>query len=361
MAENSKIHNEESDSIQVSEDAIGETLFSKSWVLQTLQNIKENPENYQDDLESLSEMSTDDEVAKFLCIENCQFTLLSTFLKSNFRSQEFVLTILSNMLRQNFEIFQHEATCLQIPMSVLDQDLSTDPDFVQVLVVLFQYLTIFYDLLAANMDENEDLKEHFEVTQKVILIMASTLNEDLLKKSTRFLFSILDLASEVQEPLSKIGFLLSPPALGYLNEALKQALKHNDDKTAFLIIEILAALFDHLDEDQYQVLDQEHADQLLDTINVHLNEESTELDSVKSCAKVSVILWTSTCHLPSFETIAKVYLDKNDEQNEEDLNFAYDVIKQCLKHFLTVHSAKILSDEKLLAKSVIRDIVSVLT
>ena len=37
-----------------------------------------------------------------------------------------------------------------------------------------------------------------------------------------------------------------------------------------------------------------------------------------------------------------------------------EVIKQCLKHFLTVHSQKLLSDQNLLSKPVIRDIVAVL-
>ena len=307
-------------------------------------------------------MSTDDEVASFLCTEKIQFSLFSAFLKANFRGQEFILVILSNMLRQDFPSFKTEdQMSLEIPIGVLDStDLSADPDYVQVLVVLFQYLTIYNDNLIIDIDEDQDhghLEHHFKLTQKVLLIMASTLNEDLLKKSSRYLFSILDLASEVQDPLKKIGHLLSPPALGCLNEALNQALKSNDDKTAFVIIEILATLFDHLDHDQVHLLDQEHADQLLDTINLHLNEESTDLESVKSCAKVSVVLWTSTCHMDTFESIAEAYLQNHKKADKE---LIVEVIKQCLKHFLTVHSQKLLSDQNILGKPVIRDIVAVL-
>lgn len=305
-------------------------------------------------------MSTDDEVASFLCTEKIQFSLFSAFLKANFRGQEFILVILSNMLRQDFPSFKTDKISLEIPIGVLDTDLSADSDYVQVLVVLFQYLTIYNDNLIIDVNEDEDhdqLEHHFKLAQKVVLIMASTLNEDLLKKSSRYLFSILDLASEVQDPLEKIGHLLSPPALGCLNEALNQALKSNDDKTAFVIIEILAALFDHMDHDQVHLLDQEHADQLLDTINLHLNEESTDLESVKSCAKVSVVLWTSTCHIDSFESIAEAYLQSHKKADKE---LIVEVIKQCLKHFLTVHSQKLLSDQNLLSKPVIRDIVAVL-
>merc|ERR1719461_2552578 len=313
-------------------------------------------------------MSTDDEVASFLCSEKSQFPLLSAFLNSNFRCQEFILVILCNMLRQDFSSFQADLISLKIPIGVLVNDLSTDPDYVQLLVVLFQYLTIYNDNLIINIDEDEDhghLEHHFKLAQKVVLIMASTLNEDLLKKSSRYLFSILDLASEVQDPLKKIGHLLSPPALGCLNEALSQALKMNDDKTAFVIIEILASLFDHIEDDQVHLLDLEHANQLLNTINVHLNEESTDLESVKSSAKICVVLWTSACHLESFESIAKVYLqsrgkdeDESDQENEHELKM--EVIKQCLKHFLTVHSGTLLEDQNLLSKPVIRDIVAVL-
>ena len=41
------------------EDAIGSTFFSKSWLLSTLSNLDETSE---EDLESISEMSCDDQV-----------------------------------------------------------------------------------------------------------------------------------------------------------------------------------------------------------------------------------------------------------------------------------------------------------
>ena len=91
----------------------------------------------------------------------------------------------------------------------------------------FQYLTIFNDFVAesGDFDEDKDLINHnFELLPQVITIMASTLNEDVLAKTTRYLFSVLELASETSDPMSKIGQLLSPQGMGCLNEALKQAL-----------------------------------------------------------------------------------------------------------------------------------------
>ena len=91
----------------------------------------------------------------------------------------------------------------------------------------FQYLTIFNDFVAesGDFDEEKDLINHnFELLPQVITIMASTLNEDVLAKTTRYLFSVLELASETSDPMSKIGQLLSPQGMGCLNEALKQAL-----------------------------------------------------------------------------------------------------------------------------------------
>ena len=59
-----------------------------------------------------------------------------------------------------------------------------------------------------------------------MVIMASTLNEEVLAKTARYLFSVLELASETSDPMSKIGQLLSPQALGFFNEALKQSLEN---------------------------------------------------------------------------------------------------------------------------------------
>ena len=100
--------------------------------------------------------------------------------------------------------------------------------------VLFQYLTIFNDFLAESddFDEEKDFINHnFELLPQVLTIMASTLNEDVLAKTARYLFSVLELASETSDPMAKIGQLLSPQALGYLNEALKQSL---DNRVSYL-------------------------------------------------------------------------------------------------------------------------------
>ena len=99
---------------------------------------------------------------------------------------------------------------------------------------MFQYLTIFNDFLAESddFDEEKDFINHnFELLPQVLTIMASTLNEDVLAKTARYLFSVLELASETSDPMAKIGQLLSPQALGYLNEALKQSL---DNRVSYL-------------------------------------------------------------------------------------------------------------------------------
>ena len=99
---------------------------------------------------------------------------------------------------------------------------------------MFQYLTIFNDFLAESddFDEEKDFINHnFELLPQVLTIMASTLNEDVLAKTARYLFSVLELASETSDPMAKIGQLLSPQALGYLNEALKQSL---DNRVSYM-------------------------------------------------------------------------------------------------------------------------------
>lgn len=346
------------------QDAIGSTLFSKSWLLGTLSNLDVNSE---EDLESISEMSCDDQVAKFLGHEaNAQFKLLSLLLppsKSSLRIQELALVILSNILRHGFDIFRYESTCLDIPLSILNQELSHDPDFVQVLISLFQYLTIFNDFLAESDDfdeDNDNIGHNFELLPNVVTIMASTLNQDVLAKTTRYLFSVLELASETSEPLSKIGQLLSPQPLGFLNESLKQSLDNGDDNTSFMIVEICAALFDFIDNSEV-ILHSDQSHQFCDTLTRHLAcENQPELTSVKSCAKICSILWTNCCHIDSFEQISRHYLCANHQQ-DHGLEVVLDVIRKCLKYFLTLHSNALLSSTEILVQSpVLNEIIQLL-
>ena len=75
--------------------------------------------------------------------------------------------------------------------------------------VLFQYLTIFNDFLAESddFDEEKDLINHnFELLPQVLTIMASTLNEEVLAKTARYLFSVLKLAFETSDPMHTVSF-----------------------------------------------------------------------------------------------------------------------------------------------------------
>ncbi len=209
------------------QDAIGSTMFSKSWLLSALENLDDN-----DKLESVSDMSCSDDVAKFLVLHSAHFKLLSLILPQNGKSsrvQELSLVILSNMLRVDFAALQSEAACLQIPVNVL---LSHDHlQQVQVLSSLAQYLTIYADAVSKSLasEDLEDISQDdfaclFDTIAPVTILMASTLNGDLLSKLSRLLFSIVDLASDQIEAEAKLEFLASAPALGALHESLKQAL-----------------------------------------------------------------------------------------------------------------------------------------
>ena len=180
------------------QDAIGSTLFSQKWLLQALDHeIFANEE----DLESISEMSCNEEVAQFLNQYKMHFKLMSQLFKNvSPRIQELVLVILSNMLRINYEVFKEDQVCLQIPLTIL----SSFSEFqVPVLISLFQYLTIFTDLVIEN-GETEQLFFDAVIFNNTLIVMASTLDQDLLGKATRFLFSLLELVSEENESLIKV-------------------------------------------------------------------------------------------------------------------------------------------------------------
>ena len=316
---------------------------------------------------------------------NAHFKLLSLLLPTkeiSFRSQEFSIVILCNILRQAFPMFRHEtSTCLDIPLSIFSQDLSHHPDFVQVLVSLFQYLIIWNDSLVAaeDFDEEQDIIEHnFELIPKVLVIIASTLNPDLLGKAVRYLFSVLELASETSDPYARIGKdkMLSVQAFGCLNEGLKQALENQDSRTSFLLLEISAASLELLSDVESEenseifVLDSDLGHEFCDTITKVLKQdEEIDMNTIKSCAKVCCKLWASSCHLDSFELISKLYLaekrtnsknNADDDTTEPQLKIILEVIEKCLKFFLTLHSDAILNSPEVLQLPVINDIVGIL-
>ena len=131
-----------------------------------------------------------------------------------------------------------------------------------------------------------------------------------------------------------------------------------DDKTSFIIVELCAALFDFIDNSE-DILESDQSHQFCDTINRHLScENPPELTSVKSCAKICSILWTNACHVDSFEQISRHYLAEN--QRQEGQEVILDVIKKCLKYFLTLHSNALLSSSEVLNSPIINEIVQLL-
>ena len=283
------------------------------------------------------------------------------------------------MMRMDFSSFKDEEMCISVPTAIISdysenfQQYSAENDLycIPALVAIFQYLTMFNDqLMQLELDEESDqFKHNFELIPNVLMLMASTLDPDLLGKSSRYLFSIVDLASVLQEPLSYIGmFLNSPQPLGLMNEALKQSLEFQDSKSSFVIIETISNVFDFLEEET--VLEKEHSDQLCETLLNHLKTQDgdleLELSSVTSCAKICSRLWTSTCHLQSFEQIAKIYLNNTrqdkqaDNTTDQDNEVMLDVIKKCLKHFINVHSQTLMSDSDILQSPIIQNIVQIL-
>ena len=138
---------------------------------------------------------------------------------------------------------------------------------------------------------------------------------------------------------------------------LTHFVKNQDDKTSFIIVEICAALFDFIDNNE-DLLDSNHSHQFCDTLTRHLSCEELELTSVKSCAKICSILWTNCCHVESFEQIAKHYLQSNHQHEEEVIS---DVIRKCLKYFLTLHSNALFSSSSYVLQSpILTEIIKIL-
>lgn len=195
-----------------------------------------------------------------------------------------------------------------------------------------------------------ELQEIVQVVPQTLLIMASTMNPDLLAKSSRFLFSVLEASSE-----SLMSDLNNSESLGQFNEALKQSYEFEDQRTSFILLEILSAILSSSDEECD--LNSEHSHELCDTICKHLSEPK-DMNCVQTCAKICSVLWTNACHLDSFELLARIYLNNIEKCEGEDINLQ--VIKDCLRHFLTLHSSALLSSTMHLSSPVIGKIVDLI-
>ena len=127
-----------------------------------------------------------------------------------------------------------------------------------------------------------------------------------------------------------------------------------------MIIEICAALFDFVDNTE-DILDSDQSHQFCDTITKYMVcVNQPELSSVKSCAKICSILWTNSCHIDSFEQISRHYLCENNQQ-DHGVEVVLDVIKKCLKYFITLHSNALLSSTEILVQSpVLNEIIQLL-
>lgn len=353
-----EVHNREADaSTEDLEASIGSTLYSKQYVLDLLEN-----EPSEEDLESLSEMACDDEVAMFLSREAKSFVLLSMLIKSNstFRIKELAMVILTNMMRVDFASFRHEDMCISVPSALLKQNLQENSDvyYLPSLVAILQYLTMFNDKVLEDFDDENDKFEHnFELVPNVLIMIASTLDQDLLGKASRFLFSVVEVASMTSEPLDHIGMFFETQPLQCLTEGIQQSLQFQESgKTAFILVETIANVFDFLDD---ETVESEQSHQMCEILVKYLNVEDLEISAVTSCAKICSRLWTTTCHLPSFEKVAKMFMEyQNDDSNVDKVML--DVIQQCLKHFVNVHSQTLLSNSELLQSPTLGKFVQML-
>ena len=175
-------------------------------------------------------MACDDEVAMFLSREaKSHFNLLSCLIKSNstFRIKELAMVILTNMLRVDFASFRYEDMCVSVPSALLKQDLEENSDvyYLPSLVAILQYLTMFNDKVLEDFDDENDKFEHnFKLVPNVLIMITSTLDQDLLGKASRFLFSVLEIASMTSEPMDHIGMFVNTQPLAAVFEGLKQSL-----------------------------------------------------------------------------------------------------------------------------------------
>ncbi len=357
-------------------EAIGSTMYNKSWVLRTVLAVREKPETAMEELESLSDMSRDPEVAKFMASEAGAHTMLLTMLldKPSFRCQEFALVILANLLREDFENLRHDPNLVLIPTKLVIDASEADDDngkannkgheFTMLLVAFCQFLSVYMDMSSDDEPSTTcvNLIRDEKVAQKLCILVASTTNPDLLAKASRLILNIVDLGSaieveegnedeEEQQNEQLISAYLSPSALLCLHEGLKQSLDFQDCKTSYVIIETMATLCDTATDEL--PMENEQIVAIFEAVQKFMhenNEQDLDLRSVSACSRLCKKLWTKQYHEGTFDTISKFVLDndndnKTKDNDDEAQHAAIKSILQCLKHCLGVHSETLLANQ----------------
>lgn len=119
-----------------------------------------------------------------------------------------------------------------------------------------------------------------------------------------------------------------------------------------------------------RILEPEPSEELCNSIQKYLKSDKNEdekktidFNSVRSCAKVCSVLWTSSMHLSTFEQISAIVLETKKKEKTENLlldQADLDAIIKCLRHFVDVHSDSLLSNLAQLKSPILGEIVQLL-
>ena len=123
-------------------------------------------------------------------------------------------------------------------------------------------------------------------------------------------------------------------------------------RTSFIIVEVFNVIFASFEDLSPEA---EQCSELCSTLKDFLQaQDDFDIEAITSVAKICSVLWTFVCHVPSFRQISAMYLSSSSTEEDSPRN---SVILSCLRHFLNLHSSRILSQPEMLQCPIISQIV----
>lgn len=306
-------------------EAIGSTMYNKRWVLNAVLGIcqsQDMDDTLDADFESLVEMSVDRDVAGFLLESGCAEMILMQNLQSEHdRIKELALCVVMNIIHHD-DIFERIVGDERYFKVVFNSVFSDSP---QVLIAFFMYMKLYCDKVLTfklkqesdedSLGENMETSDHItdnvvaelssilvdqNIFCRLVFILTSSPNDEVLAQTSRFVLSVLELSCEFNlddfyDTYSSAEFLSA------LQEALKQSI--NSVPTVFVIIEVFGNI---VTEELIRPNSLEVLDLIASVIENHvlLDRSSFDLsclDSVCMALKICHCSWT---HVPHPRTLA---------------------------------------------------------
>ena len=316
------------------EDAIGETMYCKRYVLASvmqLQNQEKSEQEKIDILDSIDEMTSDEtSVCEFFLESGCLKVLLSKLASQSLSYQEIglVLKIALNCAR-------NDDNCQEF--------LSENFNFINLIMPLFYAHDnpVLLSLILASLKEmcetelieggpeNTKFRDVFfdpDFGTKIKIILQCSNNMDLLSSTAIFMFSLCEYVFDQGFDLSQTIFQ-KREFLDAIIEAFEQLSQFDEPRSKYFFLEVLGFLCPCNPSLNFDI-----SDRLCSVISSEVSEADVENETVVlTVAKVFNTCWSFVQHDESYFFLRRIF--ENTVTNPDTVNCFNETIQEILTNY----------------------------